>query len=192
MQSSHWCEGLVALECNRGYRRWAKEEGVKVLIWRDRAVLFLIKKVVWVLAVITCLSTGILRNKTYFRTCCFRWADLAWWKLRVAILYKNQSYAPDTCTPNCAPNLLLTAVGMIKLAMKTCPVSRLMYLYEYPQKACNSQISWFHIALYLEKKFSHKSQSLMASAYSELCFSIYICCFDLQNCKSFHSKNLIV
>lgn len=128
MQSSHWCEGLVALECSRGHRRWAGEEGVKVLIWRDRAVLFLIKKVVWVLAVITCLSTGILRNKIYFRTCCFRWAGLAWWKLRVVMLYKNQSYAPDTCTPNCTPNLLLTAVGMIKLVIKTFVPSQDWYI----------------------------------------------------------------
>lgn len=119
MQSSHWCQGLVALECNRGSWRRAGEEGVNVLIWRGRAVLFLIKKVVWVLAVITCLSTDILRNKIYFRTCCFRWADLAWWKLRVVMPYKNQSYAPDTSTPNCTPNLLLTAVGMIKLIVKT-------------------------------------------------------------------------
>lgn len=35
------------------------------------------------------------------------------------MLYKNQSYAPDTSTPNCTPNLLLTAVGMIKLEMET-------------------------------------------------------------------------
>lgn len=124
----------------RGYWRWAGEEGVKVLIWRGRAVLFLIKKVVWVLAVITCLSTGILRNRIYFRTCFFRWADLAWWKLRVVMLYKNHSCSWHLY-PKLYPKPPADCCGNDQTCNENiCPVSRLIYVYEYPKKACNSQI----------------------------------------------------
>lgn len=133
-----------------GYWRWAGEEGLKVLIWSSRAVIFLIKKVVWVLAVITCLSTGILRTKIYFRAYFFRWADLAWWKLRVVRLYRNPSSAPDTCTPN----LLLTAVGMIKLVMETFVLFQGWYVcMKNPQKHVIHRYFCFTL-LYIWKKSS--------------------------------------
>lgn len=55
---------LVVLECRRLSWRRAGEKGVKLLIWRGSSL-----DVVWILAVITFLSTELLRNKIYFRTC---------------------------------------------------------------------------------------------------------------------------
>lgn len=145
--------GLVVLECRRLSWRRAGEKGVKLLIWRGSSL-----DVVWILAVITFLSTELLRNKIYFRTCLVL--------SELSVMEVEGGDALQETNP-----VLLVLVGTV---WQTCwllwewsnlqwkylssfKTEVFVWIYKKKRHVIH-QIPWFHIGfIFGEKRFSHKS-----------------------------------